>query len=269
MLTREQELRGKIILTIAISILMISVGLHTVKAYEKEDYNFDFEYVNTKDMAMATVTNKVAVEKEHKLTSLLITNLNMSNEEVVEVPLEDLEVEEVQIEPVKSVEQAQETPKPVWRLPTEMGTVTQWPSYWHAAYDITSPRGSNEPIFPVANGTITNIYRDPAGALVVTVHHVIDGKSYTSQYAHLSSFANGIYIGKPVTVNDCLGLMGTTGNSTGVHLHLALTDCALYDPNDPYCRDLNGFFSYAKTRNAQGYFGLGNHIIVPGSWSSR
>ena len=269
MLTREQEFKGKIILTIAISILMISIGLHTVKAYEQDDYNFDFEYVNTKDMAMATVTNKVEVEKENKLTSLLITNLNINNEEVVEVPLEDLDVEEVQIEPIKSVEEAKEEPKPVWRLPTEMGNISQWPSYWHAAYDITSPRGSNELIFPVANGTITNIYRDPAGALVVTVLHDIDGKKYTSQYAHLSSFASDIYIGKPVTVNDCLGRMGTTGNSTGVHLHLAVVACALYDPNDPYCRDLNGFFRYAKTRVSQGYYGLGWHIYVPGSWSSR
>ena len=268
MLTKEQELKGKIILTIAISILMISIGLQTVHAFEEDNYIVDFEYINTKDMAPTTVTTKVVVEEDKKLSSLLINNLNMSkDDDVVEVSLNDLDVEEVKIEPVKSVEQA--PPRQVWRLPTEMGTISQYPSYWHAAYDITSPRGSNEPIFPVANGTISNIYRDPAGALVVTVLHNIDGKFYTSQYAHLSSFASDIYIGKEVTVNDCLGLMGTTGYSTGVHLHIAVVDCALFDPNDPYCSNLNSFFSYAKTRTSQGYLGLGQHVYVPSSWSSR
>ena len=267
MLTREQEKRGKIILTIAISILMISIGLQTVHAFEDENYNFDFEYINTKDMADVEVKEKKDVKKNYPLTSLLITNINDNN--VEEVSLDKLEVEEVKIEPVNKVEQAPEPPRRVWYLPTEMGTVSQFPHYGHAAYDITSPRGSSEPIFPVANGTISNIYRDPAGALVVTVHHVIDGKNYTSQYAHLSTFASNIYIGKPVTINDSLGLMGTTGNSTGVHLHFTLVDCALYDPNDPYCKDLNGFFRYANTRINQGYFGLGVHMYVPYSWNSR
>ena len=269
MLTKEQEKRGKIILTIAVSVLLISIGLHTVKAYESNDYNFDFEYVNTKDMAEVTVSNKEVVTKNTPLTSLLITNMSTSNEEVVEVSLDNLDVEEVKVEPVKSVEVAQEAPKRIWYLPTEMGKISQYPHYGHAAYDITSPRGTGELIFPVANGIISNIYRDPAGALVVTVRHSIEGKTYTSQYAHLSSFANNIYIGKPVTINDCLGTMGSTGYSTGVHLHFALVDCDLYNGNDPYCRDLNGFFRYANTRVSQGYYGLGVHMYVPDSWYSR
>lgn len=268
MITEEQEKKGKIILTIAISIIMISIGLQTVKAYEQEDYNFDFEYINTKDMADVEVKEKSDVQKNYSLISLLVNNTGTSGE-VEEVPLENKEVEEVQIQPTNNAEITREEPKRIWYLPTEMGSVSQFPHYGHAAYDITSPRGSNEPIFPVANGTITNIYRDLAGALVVTVLHDIDGKKYTSQYAHLSSFASNIYIGKPVTVNDSLGLMGTTGNSTGVHLHFALVDCALYDPNDYNCRDLNGFFRYANTRINQGYFGLGKHIYVPYNWNSR
>ena len=268
MLTKEQEKRGKIILTVALSLIMISIGLHTVKAYESDNYDFEFEYINIKDMASVEVSNKSAVTKEMALTSLLVNNLGIS-EEVEEVSLDNLEIEEVNVEPATNAETPHEEPKRVWYLPTEMGSISQYPHYGHAAYDIISPRGSNELIFPVANGTITNIYRDPAGALVVTILHDIDGNKYTSQYAHLSSFASDIYIGKPVTINDCIGKMGSTGYSTGVHLHLALVDCALYSPNDPYCRDLNGFFNYANTRVANGYYGLGWHMYVPNSWNSR
>ena len=268
MLTKEQEKKGKFILTIAVSILMISIGLQTVHAFEEENYDFDFEYINTKDMAEAAVANKDTTIRDTSL-KYLFTKHTDNSDNIEEVSLDKLEVEEVPAEPVNKVEAAPEPPRRVWYLPTEMGSVSQFPHYGHAAYDITSPRGSNEPIFPVANGTITNIYRDPAGALVVTVLHDVDGKKYTSQYAHLSRFASNIYIGKQVTINDSLGLMGTTGNSTGVHLHFALVDCALYDPNDANCRDLNGFFRYANTRINQGYFGLGKHIYVPYNWNSR
>ena len=270
MLTKDEETRGKCIITIAIGILMIAIGLQTVHAFENNEYDLEYEYVNTKDIAMVDVSKKEEIV-DNSLTSLLITNLNITNQDdnIVEVSLDNLEVEETKMPTINSIEVAKETPKVIWRLPTEMGNISQYPHYGHAAYDITSPRGSNEPIFPVANGTITNIYRDPAGALVVTILHDIDGKRYTSQYAHLSSFAKDIYIGKPVTVNDSIGRMGTTGYSTGVHLHLALVDCALYDPNDNNCRDLNGFFRYANTRVSQGYYGLGWHMYVPQSWNSR
>ena len=92
---------------------------------------------------------------------------------------------------------------------------------------------------------------------------------YTSQYVHLSRYADGLYVGKPVTINDALGQMGTTGNSTGVHLHLAVLDCALFDPNDNNCRDLGAWYRYDKIRFQQGYIGLGTMMNVPGEWYSR
>ncbi len=83
---------------------------------------------------------------------------------------------------------------------------------------------------------------------------------------HLSSYAQGLYVGRPVTINDAIGRMGMTGIATGVHLHLAVVDCKLFDSNDPYCKDLNGFFNYAKRRYNEGFNGLGSLINVPYSW---
>ena len=74
---------------------------------------------------------------------------------------------------------------------------------------------------------------------------------------------------KEVTVNDSLGLMGSTGKSTGPHLHIAVADCALFDPNDTNCSDLNKWFRYVNGRLSQNYYGLGVHIYVPDSWESR
>ena len=265
MIKNRREIKKKCILTTTIILLFISIFLRTFDALGKEsNYEIDYEYVNIKDMAEANVTEK---SNTKSIIETLFTG-NTTNGVIQEVSLPTKETNKVEAVQTPVVKESQK-PKQVWRLPTQMGRVTQNPHYGHAALDITSPRGSNEYIFPVANGKVTGVYTDPNGALVVTILHDINGKKYTSQYAHLSSFAKGLYVGKQVTVNDALGRMGTTGYSTGIHLHLAVVDCALFDKNDKNCSDLNKFFRYANLRVSQGDWGLGSHIKVPVSWNSR
>ena len=104
---------------------------------------------------------------------------------------------------------------------------------------------------------------------IVTIRHNINGNIYTSQYVHLSRYAEGLYVGKPVTINDCIGKMGTTGISTGVHLHIAVLDnCNLFGEGNN-CRDLNSFYRYGRVRFSNGYRGLGSVINVPATWNSR
>lgn len=262
------DFKRDIIKLISLIFVVSAVTLQIINNMQKEDnYDLSFEYINIKDMAQTKVANKSETTTEDLMNSVFT---GYTTPEIVEVSLPNAKgFQEVPFTGVRKIEKAPEVPKRVWYLPTEIGNVTQNPHYGHVALDITSPRGYNELIFPVANGVISGIYRDNAGALIVTVLHDIDGKKFTSQYVHLSSYANGIYVGKPVTINDCLGRMGSTGYSTGVHLHLALLDCALFDPNDPNCRDLNGFFRYANYRLGQGYSGLGTMMAVPGNWTQR
>ncbi len=248
---------------ICIAILMIAIGLQTVHAFNEKDNNeLEYEYINIKDMAQVEVANK---EDNSTIIKTLMTGLKLENVEEVEIPSIP---REASLPTIKSVAEPV-VPKQTWHLPTEVGRITQYPSYWHMAYDITSWRGTGETIFPIANGVVSGIYTDSAGALIVTVLHDINGKKYTSQYVHLSRYAKDLYVGKPVTINDSLGQMGTTGYSTGVHLHIAVLDCALFDPNDPYCPDLNGFFRYGKMRINQDFIGLGSVVYVPPSWEAR
>ena len=248
-------LRGKIVISFAITLLIFSVGFKIAPTMSTNNYEINYEYINIKDMATATVATKV------------------NNSTIIQDLFKPVEtkgiVTETKLPELKNTVATLEVPKRIWYLPTEVGTVTQNPHYGHVALDITSYRGTSENIFPVANGVISGIYTDSAGALIVTVAHNINGQNYTSQYVHLSSYAPGLYVGKPVTINDVLGKMGTTGRSTGVHLHLAVLDCKLFDSNDPYCSDLNGFFSYGRQILSQGYIGLGTMMNVPGSWNSR
>ena len=257
----------KFIIDLSIVLLLVSVGLQCKDVFinNNDDYVISYEYVNTKDMAQANVKTKT--DKKGVVDNLLSGSNDLGTLE--ETSLESREkVEEVEL-PVQSSSAATVSVRQIWYLPVEMGRISQYPRYGHNAYDITSPRGTGETIHPVANGVISNIYTDNAGALIVTVLHDINGAKYTSQYVHLSSYAQGIYVGMPVTINDALGQMGTTGNSTGVHLHLAVMDCALFDPADPNCPNLGSWYNFTNRRISEGYYGLGVLMYVPNSWNSR
>ena len=258
------SIHNKIVLFLSITILISSVFLQTKDIFQQDKFELDFEYINTKDMAVT----KISTKKENKKSKNIISNITNIGQ-ISAISLESTEkLEEVEI-PVKNNSQTTIIKRQIWYLPTEFGQISQYPSYWHVAYDITSPRGYAETIHPVANGVVSGIYTDSAGALVVTVIHQVNGKKYTSQYVHLSSYAPGLHIGQNVTINDALGQMGTTGNSTGVHLHLAVLDCALFDQIDPNCSDLGRWYNYDKLRISQGFYGLGSLMYMPSSWNSR
>lgn len=260
-------IRGKFILSISISFIIIAIGLFIYKNIDFKDDNntFIYESIDIKTMGVAKVSHK-KVQKDN-IFSATISN-SSKNSTLKEVTLENKNT--TIIEPAKTTKVEQTSvPKVIWRLPTERGYITQYAHYNHIALDITSPRGTSELIYPIADGTVTSIFHDTAGAKIVTVNHFVNGKYYTSQYVHLSRFAPDIYVGKKVTTNNPLGSMGATGIATGVHLHLTVMDCNLYAKNDNNCSTLNKFYNYGKIRVSQGFYGLSSLRSVPYSWYSR
>ena len=258
----------KLVVIISILFLTVSLCLQTKDYFDSmEPYTIQYEYVNIKDMAQAKVTTKV--DNSNRFENIL-ANLVSQNTYTLEEVSMNQNIEAVELaQTTDSIAANSDVPRQIWYLPTEVGRVTQYPNYGHVAYDITSYRGYAETIHPVANGVVSGIYTDSAGALIVTVLHEVNGVRYTSQYVHLSSYAPGLYVGKPVTINDSLGQMGSTGNSTGVHLHVAVLDCALFDPNDPNCPDLAAWYRYDKQRLSENFYGLGVLVYVPDSWYNR
>lgn len=166
----------------------------------------------------------------------------------------------------------------VFRRPTQTGYITQeayyGSSYTHRAVDVGSKNGRREKIYPIANGTITSIYRDSYGALCITIEHynTNDHKYYTSLYAHLSSYAPGLYVGKNVTSEQYIGYMGDTGYAFGVHLHMEIFPCRVFNPTDANCSTWSKYFNFAKSKLRSGY-NPRNLISFPkglyNSWNSR
>lgn len=109
-----------------------------------------------------------------------------------------------------------------YRFPVNYIYVTQGYKSSHLAIDLgwgTNYGGKNQAIYACYDGTvIVNSYASDAGNYVAIRHDNGD----VSRYLHLNSRST-LYVGKRVCKGEKVGIMGTTGRSTGNHLHFDLT----------------------------------------------
>ena len=104
------------------------------------------------------------------------------------------------------------TKKP-YRISSYFGP--RWGS-WHYGIDITGT-GHGSPIYSIQNGTVIRTgTRSDMGNFVMITHN----NGYNSVYMHLSKIL--VKGGEAVVKGQTIGLMGTTGRSTGTHLHLGV-----------------------------------------------
>lgn len=84
----------------------------------------------------------------------------------------------------------------------------------HSGTDFAAPRGT--PIMAAGSGIVERANRYGSFGNYIRIRHT-DG--YKTAYAHMSKFANGVRAGSRVTQDQIIGYVGTTGRSTGPHLH--------------------------------------------------
>ena len=84
----------------------------------------------------------------------------------------------------------------------------------HRGTDFAAPSGT--PIMASGSGTITRARWCGGGGNCVKIKH---NSTYETIYAHMKSFAKGIKEGKKVKQGQIIGYVGSTGLSTGPHLH--------------------------------------------------
>lgn len=84
----------------------------------------------------------------------------------------------------------------------------------HTGVDFAARTGT--PIMAAGSGTVEVAGRNGGYGNYIRIRHT-DG--YKTAYAHLSKFANGVRSGKYVTQDQIIGYVGSTGRSTGPHLH--------------------------------------------------
>ena len=84
----------------------------------------------------------------------------------------------------------------------------------HLGTDFAAPAGT--PIMASGSGTVTRAKWCGGGGNCIKIKH---NSTYETVYAHMQSFAKGMKAGKKVKQGQIIGYVGSTGMSTGPHLH--------------------------------------------------
>tara|TARA_X000001036_G_C20041349_1_gene547029 strand:- start:103 stop:543 length:441 start_codon:yes stop_codon:yes gene_type:complete len=84
----------------------------------------------------------------------------------------------------------------------------------HRGTDFAAPKGT--PIMASGDGVVVRAKWCGGGGNCIKIKH---NTTYQTVYAHLSKFAKGIRSGVRVKQGQIIGYVGSTGKSTGPHLH--------------------------------------------------
>jgi len=99
----------------------------------------------------------------------------------------------------------------------------------HQGVDLAGPEGT--PIYAARSGTVTIARYSNSAGYYVTINH---GDGFSSVYMHMTNYT--VSVGQKVSQGQLIGYMGSTGISTGPHLHFgialngAYVNPALYVP---------------------------------------
>ncbi len=101
-----------------------------------------------------------------------------------------------------------------------------WKCGWHSGVDFKSTNyGGDGRIYPLYAGVVQKVTTQGSYGNCVYIRHP-DG--YITLYAHMKKVL--VKAGRQVTEKTCLGIEGTTGNSTGLHCHVEVHRGAYHYP---------------------------------------
>jgi murein DD-endopeptidase MepM/ murein hydrolase activator NlpD len=120
----------------------------------------------------------------------------------------------------------------------------------HLGIDYAAPVGT--PVWASASGRVVEAGMKRGSGNTIVIAHA---NGVSTRYYHLSRYARGLHAGQLVKQKDVIGFVGTTGLSTGPHLHFSVTkNGAFVDPNkmqinrDAPVADRAGFLDVIRPR---------------------
>lgn len=174
-------------------------------------------------------------------TSELAQNISQTNASISEAEAEEQALKEAQIEANKKVDEAAKELDAALNAANQaygnasiqcsldfgrpLATYKYISCYFggngHRGTDYAAPGGTE--IYAVSGGVVTAAAYHYSWGYYVQVYHGKDdqGNTYSTLYAHMNS-APIVSVGDTVSKGQTLGYVGSTGNSTGNHLHLEM-----------------------------------------------
>ena len=174
-------------------------------------------------------------------TSELAENISQTDESISKAEAEEQALKEAQIEANKKVDEAAKELDAALNAANQaygnasiqcsldfgrpLATYKYVSCYFggngHRGTDYAAPGGTE--LYAVSGGVVTAAAYHYSWGYYVQVYHGKDdnGNSYSTLYAHMNS-APIVSVGQSVSKGQRLGYVGSTGNSTGNHLHLEM-----------------------------------------------
>ncbi len=118
----------------------------------------------------------------------------------------------------------------------------------HNGIDLAAPTGT--PVYATADGIINRAERSGSYGLVIYIDH---GSDLETRYAHLSQLSVGG--GERVRKGDLVGYVGSTGRSTGPHLHYEVRVAGIAVDPVPYMQETEARTFFAQAGQEQGAAG--------------
>ena len=168
------------------------------------------------------ITNIITTDKKDESTvKVAKTTLNNDIEEKIKKIEEEIEIEShtvqgvyLEVTPVSGI------------ITSRFGNRESIRTYGHTGLDIAAPEGTS--IRAAADGTVTFAGYSGGYGYVVKMSH---GNGIETYYAHCSELY--VSAGEKVEAGDVIAAVGSTGNSTGNHLHFeVLVDGTEIDPQN-------------------------------------
>ncbi|NOU94735.1 peptidoglycan DD-metalloendopeptidase family protein [Paenibacillus sp. LMG 31456] len=199
-----------------LTVLQPTLAVRTVeKLIEQQEIQYDTEYQKDDSMRLGTDQTIKAGKNGLKKVIILVTKINglmieetVQNEEIIQEPVKAV------VRKGTKVIKGEGSGKFAWPVVSSSISSTfgyRWGAL-HKGVDLTSP---NKNIMASDNGKV--VYagnkNDGYGNMVILDH--LNG--YKTLYGHLSRI--DVTVGKIVEKGEKIGFMGSTGDSTGVHLH--------------------------------------------------
>ena len=218
--TNEQEVASKIEENLVV----------TYKYYEIALNDEEIEKVNTIEDA-EKIVNQIKEENSGEDLDLTILEKFTQNEEEVETKDVEVAKTEIQTKVEEAIEKKEEqeiidampdvngiklaTVPISGRITSRYGASSSIRRSTHTGLDISATKGT--PIKVVADGSVTFAKYNGSYGNLVKVDH---GNGVETWYAHTSKMY--VKVGDKVKAGDVIAAIGSTGNSTGPHLHLEI-----------------------------------------------
>lgn len=173
--------------------------------------------------------SQIKEENKNKSIKLDLAVTQNYTEDIESVSIENVQVAQAKVEQKVAalIKQDEKTKKPIVNgillavtpvqgmVTSRFGSVSTVRSGAHTGTDIACPQGT--PIKAVASGTVVFAEKNGSYGNLIKVEH---GNGVETWYAHCTDLYG--VVGQQVKAGDVIATVGSTGNSTGNHLHLEI-----------------------------------------------